>query len=170
MFWVGFLVEVGFIGFGFTVAAGFLAGGVVGWFLLVLTCWFEPVLMVSLASFRNVVVVACRLFLNMLNNSLSSSHFTRRTALGKAGQLTFPLDLREFGSVSTFGRIISFFSGRGVTPPLLMRPGGGGWSPDEQAGPLDPLLGGWGVLASEKFHQALLRMGRLRCFLRIFQE
>ena len=100
MFWVGFLVEVGFIGFGFTVAAGFLAGGVVGWFLLVLTCWFEPVLMVSLASFRNVVVVSCRLFLNILYNSMSSSHFTRRTALGKAGQLTFPLDLREFGSVS----------------------------------------------------------------------
>ena len=155
MFWFGFLVDVHFIGFGFTVGLGFLAGGVVGWFLILLTCGLEPLLLDSLASLCNVVDIACCLFLNMLFSALSSSYFTRRTPLGKAGQLTFPLDLHELGLVLYCGRIISSFSGRGMTPPLLMRLGVGGsddgGSPDEQVGPLDPLLGGRGVLASEGF-------------------
>ena len=174
MFWFGFLVNVDFIGFGFTVVVGFLAGGVVGCFFILLTCGLEPLLLDSLASLCNVVDIACCLFLNMLFSALSSSYFTRRTPLGKAGQLTFPLDLHELGLVLYCGRIISSFSGRGMTPPLLMRLGGGGGddggSPDEQAGPQEPLLGGRGSWPVRSFHQELLRMGGLQCFLRIFQE
>ena len=76
-----------------------LVSGVVGLLIVVLTCASGLLLFGSPVVALNVVLSARRLFLKMLNSSLSSSLFTLSLALGKPGQLTFPPDFRDVGSV-----------------------------------------------------------------------
>ena len=99
MVWLVFLQFNILAGVGFVVEVGLWGCVVVGLLIIVLTFASALLLFGSPVVSLNVVFSARRLFLKILSSSLSSSFFTLSLALGKLGQLIFPPDFLNVGSV-----------------------------------------------------------------------